>query len=199
MAKASPEEIELHNLFLSKDETAFAKLCDKYLEPTIKALRQYYFRIHRIDDSIIPEIVIDSFCAYAENPKKFDPEKRSLAQFLKMDAAGDLINAWAKRTRSMSKLTPIKDEHEAELLSPDGRLINAEAAAILQVELQRLFENERDMEIADLILSKKRDTAAYAKILKIAHLPFEEQQQEVKRHKDRIKKVLDRNLKGKPY
>jgi RNA polymerase sigma-70 factor (ECF subfamily) len=199
MAKASPEEIELHNLLLSKDETAFAKLCDKYLEPTIKALRQYYFRIHRIDDSLIPEIVIDSFYAYAENPKKYDPEKRSLAQFLKMDAAGDLINAWARRTRSMSKLTPIKDDLEADPLTPDGRLINAETAAILQAELQRLFEDERDMEIADLILSKKRDTTAYAKILKIAHLPFEEQQQEVKRHKDRIKKVLDRNLKGKPY
>ena len=199
MAKASPEEIELHNLLLSKDETAFAKLCDKYLEPTIKALRQYYFRIHRIDDSLIPEIVIDSFYAYAENPKKYDPEKRSLAQFLKMDAAGDLINAWARRTRSMSKLTPIKDDLEADPLTPDGRLINAETAAILQAELQRLFEDERDMEIADLILSKKRDTTAYAKILKIAHLPFEEQQQEVKRNKDRIKKILDRNLKSKLY
>ena len=199
MSKASPEEIELHNLLLAKDETAFAKLCDTYLEPTIRALRTLYSRIHRTDDSLIPQIVIDSFYAYAENPQKFNPQKRSLVQFFIMDASGDLKNAWAKRKRSMSKFTAINDEHEAGSLNPDHLLINKEATAILQAQLKRLFKNERDVKIADLILSKKRNTAAYAKILKINHLPFEEQQEEVKRHKDRIKKVLDRNLKGKPY
>jgi hypothetical protein len=93
MAKATPDEIELHNLIISGDDLAFSKLCDKYLEPTIKSVRQFNWQIHLTDNSIIPEVVIDSFYAYLYNPDKFNPEKETLERFLVIDAEGDLKNA----------------------------------------------------------------------------------------------------------
>jgi 3-dehydroquinate synthase class II len=83
--------------------------------------------------------------------------------------------------------------------TPSQMLIDKEADWILTTELKKHFDSERDIEMANLILSKERDTSAYAEILGISHLQFEEQQQEVKRNKDRIKKVLDRKMKGKKF
>ena len=118
-----------------------------------------------------------------------------------MDAEADLKNALAKQKRLASRLVAIGPANENELESdtPELRLINREAELILQAELSGLFENEIDVEIANLILLKERETGVYADVLKITHLDFEEQQREVKRHKDRIKKVLARKLKGKHY
>jgi RNA polymerase sigma-70 factor (ECF subfamily) len=201
MAKASIEEIELHNLILARDDRAFAMLCDRYLENAIQSIIQFNPKVHLTDSSLIPQIVIDSFYSYFERPEKFNGAKQSLVRFLIMDAEADLKNALAKQKRLASRLVAIGPANENELESdtPELRLINREAELILQAELSGLFENEIDVEIANLILLKERETGVYADVLKITHLDFEEQQREVKRHKDRIKKVLARKLKGKHY
>lgn len=212
MAKATPEEIELHNQIQSGDDLAFAKLCDKYLEPTIKQVRNFNWKIHLSNGTLITEVVIDSFYGYFNNPQKFNLEKQTLEKFLVIDAEGDLKNAWAKEKRRQQKFEIIKNEVEFEkqfgksalgkvknLNTPNQILINNEASKILEAELKKLFNAEKDIEMANLILSRERETCVYAEVLEITHLEFEEQQQEVKRNKDRIKKVLDRKLKGKQY
>jgi RNA polymerase sigma-70 factor, ECF subfamily len=201
MTKASIEEIEVHNLILAKDDRAFAVLCDRYLEDVIQSVRQFNLKIHLRDSSLIPQVVIDSFYSYFERPEKFNDAKQSLVRFLIMDAEADLKNELAKQRRLTRKLATISSTNvsEPQYDSPEFRLINQEAEAILQTELFGLFENKIDVELANLILLKERDTDTYADVLKIAHLGFEEQQREVKRHKDRIKKVLARKLKGKHY
>lgn len=201
MTKASIEEIGLHNLILAKDDRAFAMLCDRYLENIIGHINRFNPKIHSGDSSLIPQVVIDSFYSYFNRPEKFDESKQSLVKFLIMDAEGDLKNALAKQKRLACKLLAIEtsNEDEQENDTPELRLINQEAEAILQSELSGLFENEMDVEIANLILQRERETGVYADVLKITHLDFEEQQREVKRHKDRIKKVLARKLKGKHY
>ena len=201
MTKASIEEIELHNLILAKDDRAFAILCDRYLEDVIQSIRRFNPKIHLTDSSLIPQVVIDSFYSYFERPEKFNCTKQSLVRFLIMDAEADLKNALAKQKRLTSKLAALgfTNENELEPDTPELRMINQEAEVILQAELFRFFENEIDVELANLILLRERDTGVYAEVLKITHLDFEEQQQEVKRHKDRVKKVLARKLKGKHY
>jgi RNA polymerase sigma-70 factor, ECF subfamily len=201
MTRASIEEIELHNLILTGDDRAFAMLCDKYLENVIQSIVRFNPKVHFTDSSLILQIVIDSFYSYFEKPEKFNAAKQSLFRFLIMDAEADLKNELAREKRRASKLAPIgpADENELESDTPELQMINREAELILQTELSGLFENEIDVEIANLILLRERDTGIYADVLKITHLNFEEQQREVKRHKDRIKKVLARKLKGKHY
>ncbi|MEI2740569.1 MAG: hypothetical protein V9F01_17480 [Chitinophagaceae bacterium] len=62
-------------------------------------------------------------------------------------------------------------------------MINKEADGILNAELKKHFDSETDIEMANLILSKERDTSVYADILKITHINFDEQQKEVKETK----------------
>lgn len=209
MAKATTEEIELHKRILARDDVAFAILCEKYLEPTVKKVKSFHRQIHMYDDSLIMGVVIDSLYSYFYNPKKFDPDKQTLEKFLTMDAEGDLRNAWEKKKRqgkqivTITDLTEVNDknkEHEvkAECIdTPVQILINKESGDILRSELTWLFDSEDDIEIANLILSDERKTEAYAEILRITHLEFSAQQEEVKRNKDRVKKVLDRKLKGR--
>jgi hypothetical protein len=212
MAQATPDEIELHKLIQSGDDLAFAKLCDKYLEPTIKKVRNFNWQIHLSDSSLITEVVIDSFYGYLYNPDKFNSEKQTLEKFLVIDVEGDLKNAWAKKKRHQKKFEGIKNEVEFDerfrnsetgkirkLNTPDQKMINKEADGILIAELKKHFDSDRDIEMANLILARERDTSVYAGVLEITHLNFEEQQQEVKRNKDRIKKVLDRKIKGKQF
>lgn len=212
MAQATSEEIELHKQIQSGDDLAFAKLCDKYLEPTIKKVRNFNWQINSLDGTLIPEVVIDSFYGYFYNPNKFNPEKQTLEKFLVIDAEGDLKNAWAKQKRYQNKNEIIKDAVELDeqfgksetgkvknLNTPSQILINNEASKILESELKKLFDDKKDIEMANLILEKERETSVYAKVLEITHLEFDEQQEEVKRNKDRIKKVIDRKLKGKLY
>ncbi len=199
MARATPEELELHNLLLLKDDAAFSRICEKYLEQTVRAVRQFNYKIHLTDSSLIDDTVVDSFFKYRENPQQFNPEKKSLAGFLRMNAEGDLKNTWAKRQRAQKKLIAIQDEDDFGSIAPISHLINQEADAILQAELSKLFENEMDIKIANLMLANERKTTVFAEILKISDLPFEDQQKGVKRHKDRIKKALDKRLKGKKY
>jgi hypothetical protein len=212
MAQASPDEIELHKLIRSGDDLAFAKLCDKYLESTIKKVRNFNWQIHLSDNSFITEVVIDSFYGYFYNPEKFNPEKQTLERFLVMDVEGDLKNAWAKRTKHQQRFKSIKNGGEFDeqngnsktveiknMNTPSQVIIDEEADKILNTELRKHFDSDKDIEMANLILSKERDTNAYASVLEITHLDFEEQQHEVKRNKDRIKKVLDRKIKGKHF
>ena len=212
MAQATSDEIELHKLIQSGDDLAFAKLCDKYLEPTIKKVRHFNWQMHLSDSSLITEVVIDSFYGYLYNPDKFNPEKQTLEKFLVIDAEGDLKNVWAKKKRHQQKFEVIKNEVEVEeqfgnseaekirnLNTPSQIMIDKEADGILNAEVKKHFDSERDIEMANLILARERDTSVYAGVLEITHLNFKEQQQEVKRNKDRIKKVLDRKIKGKRF
>ena len=212
MAQATSDEIELHKLIQSGDDLAFAKLCNKYLEPTIKKVRHFNWQMHLSDSSLITEVVIDSFYGYLYNPDKFNPEKQTLEKFLVIDAEGDLKNVWAKKKRHQQKFEVIKNEVEVEeqfgnseaekirnLNTPSQIMIDKEADGILNAELKKYFDSERDIEMSNLILARERDTSVYAGVLEITHLNFKEQQQEVKRNKDRIKKVLDRKIKGNRF
>src|SRR5688500_19705974 len=114
MAQTTPDEIELHKLIRSRDDLAFAKLCDRYLEPTIKKVRNFNWQIHLSDSSLSAEVVIDSFYGYFYNPEKFNPEKQTLERFLVMDAEGDLKNAWAKRAKHQQRFKSIKNEAELD-------------------------------------------------------------------------------------
>ena len=90
MAQATSDEIELHKPIQSGDDLAFAKRCDKYLEPTIKKVRHFNWQMHLSDSSLITEVVIDSFYGYLYNPDKFNPEKQTLEKFLVLAADGAL-------------------------------------------------------------------------------------------------------------
>ena len=63
----------------------------------------------------------------------------------------------------------------------------------IQNVLERLFPNERDIILSYMVLAGERETEPFSEVLEIEELTILKQREEVKKHKDRIKKVLERN------
>ena len=204
MAQASDKEREIHNLILSGDDLAFAKFCDAYYELIFNKVESFNKLIAAEDDTLIADIVTDTFLNYFKTPLRYDPEKQTLEKFLVMDAEGDLKNAWAKRKRQNKKFinsVELDTENGNSIINEDeftpfDNLINKEAHEILEKKLNELFKNDMDITIASLMLAGERRSEEYAKILQIEHLSVEEQRLEVKKQKDRIDKVIRRKLRA---
>lgn len=206
MATATDQERQIHSLILQQDDLAFARFCDEFYEAVYQKVKAFNKGIMAADETLIMDVVTDSFLNYFKNPGRYDPEKQSLEKFLIMDAEGDLLNAWEKVRREIKKIQkPVELDSENrnrdiedEELNPYEKLVDRENRQLLEEKLAGIFKEEKDILLAQLLLSGERRSSEYAKVLEIEHLEEQEQRQEVKRHKDRIDKVIKRKLGGKP-
>ncbi len=196
MASATDYERQLHDRLLQKEETAYAELCIHFLEPLIEHFRRIFKGVAIRDETVIYDAVTDALLTYIDNPSQYDPQRRSLEGYLKMSAEGDLKNALAKEKRrdenfekkpvelsSVSRKRIVKGEN-----TPEQLMITKET----EEQIQRIFPDKTDQELADAILSGVRETRHYAEVLGITHLAEHEQKTQVKRAKDRIKVKLKR-------
>jgi DNA-directed RNA polymerase specialized sigma24 family protein len=202
MPTASDKEKEIHNLVIQKDDLAFARLCDTYYEPVCKKIKAFNRWISAEDETLVMDVVTDSFMNYFNNPQRYDPQKQSLEGFLLMDIEGDLKNAWEKIKRhhkKMPKPVGLYDRNGNETienrdLNAIDHLIDKENTQILEQKLKALFKDEKDIQVAHLMLAGERRSSEYAKLLRIEHLETEKQGLEIKRCKDRIDKTIKRKF-----
>lgn len=204
MPAASNTEKEIHQLILGKDELAFAKLCDIYFEPVYKHIKTYNHGAFQEEETLLMDLVTDAFMAYFKSPHKYNPDKLGLESFLVMDVEGNLKNELEKISRRNKKnikvvgLYPeignsiIKDDEP----DPAQQLIFKETAEILNLRLSELFNDEKDIQVAQLMLSGERRTTEYISLLGLEELNTAEQNLEIKRRKDRIDKTLKRRFNG---
>jgi DNA-directed RNA polymerase specialized sigma24 family protein len=203
MPQATPDEIELHKLTLSGDETAFSRLFSLYSEEIFVSLKKLYPVISRKDEAIIMESVSDGFFGYYKNPSTFNPEISTLNKFLHLACERDLINIMDKDERKIKKMGFVKvadDFWNRKIVdeeNPESILLEKENEQTKNHELKNVFDNEVDIELAKLIRNGERRTEMFSKVLKIENLSFEEQQKIVKKSKDRIKVILKRKQKIK--
>lgn len=202
MAKAKNRELELHNSILGGDDLALSKLYDLYSETVIGLLKSWYPKAAKMDEAFFYEAINEAFLGYFKNPQTYDPERNTLQRFLEIAAERDLINILVREKKHLeTKKAPEDVELEEkfwnsitkETKTADGSLLFEEAMGILNRELSTHFDNELDIKLAKLVISGERETTAFSVVLEIESLNIDKQREEVKRHKDRIKKVLERN------
>lgn len=189
---------EIHERLLADDATAPAELAEVVLkEPVLQLLIQRLRRdLPKLNDpDLLYDSIISALMNYLKRPVQFDPTKRSFIGFLAMAARGDLLNALRQR-RHWKKEISLED---VELLSEAGNNRVGEETCQEGVDSQKMWEEVyklfpelRDLEILKLIMAGERKTEAFAKVLEIESKSPEEQRREVKRHKDRIQKRLER-------
>ncbi len=203
MAQASDKEKEIHKALLLGDDLAFAKFCDEYYELIYEKVLAFNKIIFKENETLIIDVVTDTFLKYFRDPGRYDPEKQTLERFLIMDAEGDLKNEWEKykrQTKNILRSVELEEKNgnsiKDEELDPIDNLINKEDIEILYKKLKILFANDTDIEIAQLMLAGERRSSEYAKLLGIENRPPEEQKQEIKKQKDRIDKVIRRKLRA---
>lgn len=183
---------EIHARLLAGDLTAPAELLEEVFAPLKRALHRRNRGLP--DDHFIDDAVTGALFDYIKKPERFDPDKASLLGYLEMASQGDLKNALAKDRRWQKKHTTLE---AVELHARDGKREKKGPDIVTTLEAERIgrllvehFDDQKDLEMAELIIAKERSTEAFAAILDIEGLPVTEQRREVKRHKDRIKKRL---------
>ncbi len=177
----------IHGRLRAGDPTATAELAEALGNVLFRRLRSRYARV---DADMVADAAWDALLAYMRRPDAFDPSRRSLLGYLQMAAEGDLRNAMAKNRRRREDPLP-----DVELADSRGKreMEQLEAsmdAARLQEELRRRFPDPRDLAAVALLLEDERSTSAFTEVWGLGSLPVEEQRQEVKRGKDRLKKAL---------
>lgn len=181
----------IHRRIVQGDPTAPAELAQHALPQMQSHLKQCRFDIK--DPDLIDDAAIDALMSYIKNPGSYQQHKRKLLGYLNMSAEGDLRNALAKADRRRKRE---RRDESVELRSLAGNKDNAddqvERNDRVDSKLKSLFPDLRDQQLAELIVEGVRSTDSFAEVLGIRHLDLEEQRREVKRHKDRIKKILKR-------
>jgi RNA polymerase sigma-70 factor, ECF subfamily len=191
-------ERNLHRRLLDGDPVAPAVLAMTYLVPVVERLRASSPGVG--DDMLIQDAATDAILNYAERPTQFDPAKSKLFPYLVMAARGDLRNALAKRRRrerrevlhdrveDLSLVRNIEQE-ESEPALTTGETVSLEE---VRRAVQAVITNPTDWRLVELMLDGERRTGVFAKVLGITHLADEQQRRMVKRHKDRLKRRLER-------
>jgi hypothetical protein len=185
---------EIHERLLAEDVTAPAEVADILLEPLLQRLAQKYPQLP--DSDLLYDAVTDALMSYIKKPAQFNPAKRTLIGFLFMAAEGDLRNALAKIKRRRQKEIPLKDV-ELKVAAGNSKLEEGNSSTEperekLRQALPMIFEDPKDLAMVELMMSGERTTEAFAEVMKLQHLPIDQQRREVKRHKDRLKKRLER-------
>jgi RNA polymerase sigma-70 factor (ECF subfamily) len=145
-------------------------------------------------------VAIDGLLRFYAEPEKYNPQKLSLAAYLRMAARGDMLNLLAKDQRREQHMVELEnlsseleqnfiEEHFAldEWLAQHTKLSRQELLAALDVELEVI-----DKEVLLLMLEGVRETHRYAQVMGIADQDEKVQRRAVKRAKDRLIKQLQR-------
>lgn len=200
--KASPEEMKLHLAILNGEDIALSKLYDVYSEKIAKYFEFKFSTVSQKDNDFISIALNDAFLGYYSKPDTFNPERSSLYDFLKLATKRDLLNVMKKEEKHISGKNLIEDvelwkNNGNSVLkaysSADATVLSDEIMTTIRKVLQNYFHTELDIELAIMILSDVRKTEEYSDEMQIGDLTASEQTAEVKKHKDRIKKVIERN------
>lgn len=189
----------LHQRLLAGDLTASAEIAELYLPSLVEYMKARFKRVK--DPHLVEMAAIDAMWNYLRRPQQYDPAKMRLESYLRMAARYDLLNLLAKHNKEALKGRQVVEldapgaEHEIKYEAKPRVKEQVEIlASPIWQRLRELLPNPADLEIVLLMMEDVHETKEYAAVLGITHLSSKEQAQEVKRHKDRIKKRLQRHM-----
>ncbi len=196
----SAQLLALHSRLCHGDRTAPEEVARLLLPPLVQEISRQF---PQTDEHVIWDGVSDAILDYCARPDSFD-EKRNvpLDRFLQMAAWRNVANSMRgekRRKTREEKAFHAYGEPPVELESAVGNLLQKEKneqRRQQQVKLMTALQSETDRQILALRLQGERRTEVFAKVLGISLLPIKDQRREVKRAKDRIDKLLRRQLGG---
>lgn len=195
---------QIHARLTQGDKVASAELAEALLDDLVAKLKRRFPR--ESDQDLFVDAAIEAVMSYIKNPGQFDPDRRSLKGFLVMAADGDFRNLRDKRYRFRVHETAVEDVEESasgrnrrihtradsDGVGPLSEAIYREDEEAYRRFLDETFVDQVDRLLADLVLSNERSTDRFSEVLGIQNEPIEQQRKIVKKHKDRIKKRLER-------
>lgn len=190
MSNATHEESLLFQRLVQREETASSELFSLFYDDFFKYFRKPFN--NQLNEDDLKDLIADSFFKFIDQPNKYDPTKGSLKKYLQADVRGDILNQLKKKS---IRYVELDDDFRNSMVredNPEIIFMNKELLEKVEAKLRDWFENEDDLKIAWNIVREVRETEHYSNILGLQNRPMNEQKKEVKRHKDRIKKQLER-------
>lgn len=178
----------LHARLLAGNPVAAGLACEAFLAPLIAHLRR---RFPEEDEHLLEDAADMTLVNYVKRPEKYDPARHpDPGAYLRMDAEGDVRNSRKRegkhhRGRELVELDTVGGNEDGG--APLLRLIREEEREGLRRAAERTIDSA-DLEVMRLLMAGEKATAVYAAALNLGHLPQPEQEAEVKRAKDRVKK-----------
>lgn len=196
------DELALHERVLAGDPVATVDAYEAFMGPLVNAL----IRDLRCSEHDAQEHAIDALTAYLKKPEGYDPKRGRLSSYLMNIAkkrAVDRIRsetarrrregAYASRAGWLGGSIRRRDRFVAVRgsASMEGWEIAVQARE-LWPKVEKAVTSDRDRMALTLILSGESSTEVLAEALGLADLPPDEQRRQVKQHRDRLFKVLER-------
>ncbi|MDC0713603.1 sigma-70 family RNA polymerase sigma factor [Stigmatella sp. ncwal1] len=182
------DEAGLHERVLQGDPVAPVDVFQTYMEQILKILIQE----RGCDLDVAHDSAIDAVMSYLGEPGRYDPKKGRLSTYLIQVAknrASDrhrAATAQARRDQDYAKVFTLQQKPPKEAMEDA-----VEARRLLHI-VQKLLKREKDKITLEHYLQDERSTEVLAEALGLKNLTPEEQKREVKRHKDRLMKFLER-------
>jgi len=196
------EALHLHLRLQEQDPTAPADVCQAFLTPLLHWLEGKY---PHVDPHLRQSAVNDALLNYVQWPDAFKPARLDLAAYLRMAASADCRNAQRQEKRHSRQRIPW---NLVELDPQSGNLSGREPEPVVLVQQQeeraaweffldtmKANMSAAEQSVLELMLEGERKTAVFARVLGLENRPAKEQEREVKRGKDRVKKRLERGWK----
>ncbi len=165
----------------------------------IKGLSKQFWNLH--DQHLIYSAVEDALIDYFVSPAQFDPVRAGLSTYLHLRAKSLLLNILAQEKSHQEKAVEVGSAEsvykvEAQEDSDiEVSLTRRDASDQTMQQLRLIFTNPIDLEMVVLMMDNVRDTHRFAELLGILDQSLEDQKSIVKRHKDRLKKTVQRKYK----
>lgn len=191
MRHPSPEEeMLLHQRLLEHDPLAYCDVFPMYMERIAKKLEELGY-----DVDVARDAALDTVLAYREKPERYDSRKVHLFTYVMGVARHKAVDRWRSVQAQVQRE---KKQGDVELLrrTPKDPVEQMETYVRVRQLMDLLEEggalNEREQAILRLFLLGEGSTEEMAKVLRLPPMSKEDQQQEVKRHRDRLMKRLGR-------
>ncbi len=192
----------MHERLLSGTSmTVTSEIAETFLSPVANSLRKQFPSLG--DPHLIETAVEDALIAYFHDPTRFDPRRAGLGVYLRQIAKSRLLNLLAREKNlsapekvvELEAVESVYEMTDSKIADPEDDLARRESDDATLRRLRELLTNPIDFELAKLMMEGVRETDSYAALLGLSSLPAEERKREVKRHKDRVKKTIQRKYR----
>jgi RNA polymerase sigma-70 factor (ECF subfamily) len=144
------------------------------------------------DDDDAHDASIDAVFEYLNEPSNFDPAKGRLSTFLCSIAKRRAVDRLRANRARIGREEGFAAVVEVRATAPKERMERDIEARELWRRVQETVQDPRDRRALELILDGERSTNVLAETLGLSSLPADEWPRAVKRHRDRLVKVLGR-------
>lgn len=191
MRNPSPEaEMVLHQRLLEGDPLAYYDVFPMYMERLAKKLEGLGY-----DVDVARDAALEAVLAYRKQPERYDPRKVHPFTYIMGVAKHKAADRW-RSVEAGARREKKQGDVELLLRTPNDPMERMETSARVRQIVESLEKgkvlSEQDQALLRLMLTGENSTEELAKALQLPPMSKKDRQLEVKRHRDRLMKLLER-------